>query len=157
MVKNYIFLGAPGVGKGTLAKKISGSKNLVHISSGDIFRKNIKEETEIGIEAKKYIDKGLYVPDNVTNEMVRRRLEQDDVKTNGCILDGYPRTVAQAEFLEQLPEFKITSAVLLDTDDETVKKRLAHRAKVEKRSDDSPEIISKRIKVYHNKTKPLID
>ena len=96
-----IMLGAPGSGKGTLAKELSKEYNLVHISTGDIFRENIKNETELGKKANEYISKGQLVPDDLTIDLVKNRLSQEDVK-NGAILDGFPRTTHQAEELEKL-------------------------------------------------------
>ena len=124
-----IMLGAPGSGKGTLAKELSKEYSLVHISTGDIFRKNMKEQTELGKLAEKYISKGQLVPDELTIDLVKNRLSQDDVK-NGAILDGFPRTAHQAEELEKFIKNNNqmdTVAVLLDIPDEDLVKRVVNR------------------------------
>lgn len=124
-----IMLGAPGSGKGTLAKELSKEYSLVHISTGDIFRENIKNETELGKKANEYISKGQLVPDELTIDLVKNRLSQDDVK-NGAILDGFPRTAHQAEKLEKFIKNNNqmdTVAVLLDIPDEDLVKRVVNR------------------------------
>ena len=124
-----IMLGAPGSGKGTLAKELSKEYSLVHISTGDIFRENIKNETELGKKANEYISKGQLVPDELTIDLVKNRLSQDDVK-NGAILDGFPRTAHQAEELEKFIKSNNqmdTVAVLLDIPDEDLVKRVVNR------------------------------
>lgn len=152
MIKGLIFLGAPGVGKGTLAALLAEKKGFKHISTGEIFRAEIQAETPLGLKVKSILDAGEYVPDEVTNEIVKNVLNSAEVKAKGFILDGYPRTINQAEFLEQ-NGIKIDAAVLLNAADEVVIKRLLGRG----RKDDSMEIITNRIKVYNEKTKPLID
>ena len=124
-----IMLGAPGSGKGTLAKELSKEYNLVHISTGDIFRENIKNETELGKKANEYISKGMLVPDDLTIDLAKNRLTQDDVK-NGAILDGFPRTTHQAEELEKFIKNNNpiqTVAILLDIPDEDLVKRVVNR------------------------------
>ena len=124
-----IMLGAPGSAKGTLAKELSKEYSLVHISTGDIFRENIKNETELGKKANEYISKGQLVPDELTIDLVKNRLSQDDVK-NGAILDGFPRTAHQAEELEKFIKNNNqmdTVAVLLDIPDEDLVKRVVNR------------------------------
>ena len=124
-----IMIGAPGSGKGTLAKELSKEYSLVHISTGDIFRENIKNETELGKKANEYISKGQLVPDELTIDLVKNRLSQDDVK-NGAILDGFPRTAHQAEELEKFIKNNNqmdTVAVLLDIPDEDLVKRVVNR------------------------------
>ena len=124
-----IMLGAPGSGKGTLAKELSKEYSLVHISTGDIFRENIKNETELGKKANEYISKGQLVPDELTIDLVKNRLSQDDVK-NGAILDGFPRTAHQAEELEKFIKNNNqmdTVAVFLDIPDEDLVKRVVNR------------------------------
>lgn len=153
MIKNYIFLGAPGVGKGTMAAKLQGEKGIKHISTGEIFRENIKNKTPLGVKVKAIIASGEYVPDEVTNEIVKDTLSTEYVKKHGFLLDGYPRTSNQAQFLKD-NGFNITAAVLLDASDETVIGRLVDRARGE---DDTPEIIKHRLEVYNKQTKPLID
>ena len=124
-----IMLGAPGAGKGTQAKKIAEKYSIPHISTGDIFRENIKNETELGKKANEYISKGQLVPDELTIDLVKNRLSQDDVK-NGAILDGFPRTAHQAEELEKFIKNNNqmdTVAVLLDIPDEDLVKRVVNR------------------------------
>lgn len=124
-----IMLGAPGSGKGTLAKELSKQYNLVHISTGDIFRENIKNETELGKKANMYMSEGKLVPDDLTIDLVKNRLEQEDVK-NGAILDGFPRTTHQAEELEKFIKNNNpidTVAILLDIPDEDLVKRVVNR------------------------------
>ena len=183
---NIIMLGAPGAGKGTIAVLIKEKYNLPHISTGDIFRANIKEETELGKLAKSYIDKGALVPDNVTINMVMDRLSSDDCKS-GYILDGFPRTIVQAtEFEKALQKLntKIDVCILVDGDDDMIANRLSGRRVCEKcgasyhiehmkpvkegicdkcggnlihRKDDTVDVIKDRLKTYHEQTQPLID
>lgn len=153
MVKNYIFLGPPGVGKGTLAQLVEKKHGIKHISTGDIFRNNIKNKTPIGIKVKKILDSGEYVSDDLTNEIVKDAIFNDSVKKSGFILDGYPRTLNQAQFLKDI-NLEITGAVLLHASDEVILHRLTSRARGE---DDTPEVIKRRLEVYNKKTKPLID
>jgi len=152
MIKNYIFLGAPGVGKGTLAVKLYKEKGYKHISTGEMFRRAIKNETELGIKVKKIIAAGDYVPDELTNALVKEVLDSKKVKESGFILDGYPRTINQSEFLKE-NGYKLDGAILLEASDEVVFDRLINR----KRADDNPDIIKNRIEVYNKQTKPLID
>ena len=156
MIKNLIFLGAPGVGKGTLAKEVAKSKGLVHISTGDIFRKEIAAESELGLKVKAILAAGEYVSDDITNAIVKKTLESSEVKAKGFILDGYPRTINQAEFLKSI-NVHLDGAVLLKAADSVVQSRLESRAKIENRQDDTPEVIAKRIEVYNEKTAPLIN
>ena len=181
-----VMLGAPGAGKGTQAKKISAKYNIPHISTGDIFRANIKEGTELGKKAKEYMDQGLLVPDELVLDLIVDRLGKDDCK-NGYVLDGFPRTIPQAEALEKaLGEQgeKIDYALNIDVPDENIINRMSGRracvgcgatyhliyapTKVEGvcdvcgkelilRDDDKPETVKKRLDVYHEQTKPLID
>lgn len=150
--KNYIFLGPPGVGKGTLAQLMSNRHHLKHISTGDIFRQAIKAQSELGKKVEQIVETGAYVPDQITNELVKQTLNDWQVKQQGFILDGYPRTLNQANFLEKAG-IKIDQVILLNAPMEIVLKRLMAR----KRADDNPEIIKDRIEVYNQKTKPLID
>ena len=181
-----IMLGAPGAGKGTQAKKISAKYDIPHISTGDIFRANIKNGTELGKKAKSYMDQGLLVPDELTVDLVMDRIQKEDCK-NGYILDGFPRTIPQAEALDQALKAlgeKLDYAIEVDVPDENIVKRMAGRracvhcgatyhivhapTKVENicdacgrdlilRDDDKPETVTKRLTVYHDQTKPLID
>lgn len=175
---NLILLGAPGAGKGTQAVRIAKKYGIPHISTGDIFRKNIKEQTPIGVTAKSYIDKGQLVPDEVTVEIVRLRLLEDDAK-NGYLLDGFPRTLAQAEALDKIAN--IDTVINIDVDLNALSDRLTGRrvcskcgesyhvstkkdedcdkcgGKLMHRDDDKPETVANRLKVYTASTAPLID
>lgn len=149
-----VFLGPPGAGKGTQAKVIAKELHIPHISTGDIFRENIKNKTELGIKAQEYNDKGMLVPDEITNEMVKLRLQDDDC-SNGYILDGYPRTLPQAEFLKNVQD--IDKAVYFKLSDEISMQRMIGRSKESNRTDDNIDIIKNRIVVYKKQTQPLID
>lgn len=181
-----IMLGAPGAGKGTQAKQIADKYQIPHISTGDIFRANIKNETELGKKAKTYMDQGLLVPDELTLELIIDRFKNPDCK-NGYVLDGFPRTIPQAEALDAaLAEQgdKIDFAINVDVPDENIVNRMAGRraclscgatyhivhipTKVEGicdrcqsplvlRDDDKPETVMKRLSVYHDQTQPLIE
>ena len=181
-----IMLGAPGAGKGTQAKKIAAKYDIPHISTGDIFRANIKNGTELGNKAKTYMDQGLLVPDELVVDLVVDRVQQDDCK-NGYVLDGFPRTIPQAEALDKaLAEFgdKIDYAIDVNVPDENIVKRMGGRracvgcgatyhlvyapTKTEGicdvcgkelilRDDDKPETVQKRLNVYNEQTQPLID
>ena len=156
----YILLmGPPGAGKGTQAARLIEKYGIPQISTGDMFRAAIKIETPLGVEAKKYIDAGQLVPDSVTVGIVRDRLVKDDCKS-GFILDGFPRTTAQAVSLDAiLKELGISlDAVLnLNVPSEELVKRISERAVLENRADDNPETVQKRLAVYEESTKPLID
>ncbi len=181
-----IMLGAPGAGKGTQAKKIAAKYEIPHISTGDIFRANIKNGTELGKKAKTYMDQGLLVPDELVVDLVVDRVNQEDC-ANGYVLDGFPRTIPQAEALtEALAKMgqKVDFAVDVDVPDENIVRRMGGRracvgcgatyhveyapAKKEGicdacggelilRDDDKPETVQKRLNVYHEQTQPLID
>src|SRR5579859_1362665 len=149
-----LLIGPPGSGKGTQAERISDRLGIVAISTGDIFRFNVKEQTPLGVEAKKYMDAGDFVPDSVTNSMVRDRLAQDDAR-EGFLLDGYPRTVAQVEYLDGiLAEGGVGLDVVLQltADDEELVTRLLGRAKETGRSDDNEAVIRHRLELYHTQT-----
>lgn len=181
-----IILGAPGSGKGTTATVLREKYSLAHISTGDIFRANIKNGTPLGVEAKSYIDKGALVPDSVTIRMVEDRLAQDDTK-NGYILDGFPRTLAQAQALDEIlakSGSSIDAVLSIVVDDEIIKDRVSSRrvcekcgasynvrfkptkvegvcdecgGKVVQRADDTAETVAARLETYYKNTKPLID
>ena len=181
-----IMLGAPGAGKGTQAKKIAELCKIPHISTGDIFRANIKEGTELGKKAKSYMDAGELVPDELVCDLVVDRIQQDDC-TNGYILDGFPRTIPQAEALTNALnaiEQKLAHALNFDVPDENIIRRMAGRRscvgcgatyhvefnppKVEGacdvcgeelvlRDDDKPETVKNRLAIYHKETEPLIE
>ena len=151
-------MGPPGAGKGTQAVNISKTLNIPHISTGDIFRENMKNETALGLEAKAFYDKGMYVPDEVTNRIVEDRLTWDDVK-NGFLLDGYPRTIEQVNFLDQIlaqKSQKIEKVLELTIDIPVVVARLLKRAQEQGRIDDTKEVITKRLEVYASSTAPLL-
>lgn len=181
-----VLLGPPGAGKGTQAKSISNKYSIPHISTGDIFRKNISENTPLGIEAKSYMDKGQLVPDEVTINMVKDRLSQDDCK-NGYLLDGFPRTVAQAEaldsFLNERNE-ELDTALAIEVPNEFILERMTGRrvcpscgasyhvkfnpptdnkscdlcgTEVIQRKDDTEATVKERLEVYGKETEPLIN
>ena len=181
-----IMLGAPGAGKGTQAKKIAAEYKIPHISTGDIFRANIKNNTELGQKAKAYMDKGELVPDELTLDLIMDRFKQPDCE-NGYVLDGFPRTIPQAEALDAALTAKgeaVDFAINVEVPDENIINRMSGRracvgcgatyhikynpTKVEGicdrcgseivlREDDKPETVQKRLKVYHEQTQPLID
>ena len=181
-----IMLGAPGAGNGTQAKQIAAKYSIPHISTGDIFRANIKNGTELGKKAKTYMDQGLLVPDELTCDLVMDRIQQDDCK-NGFVLDGFPRTIPQAESLDAALEKidqKMDYAIDVDVPDENIINRMGGRRAclncgatyhivsippkkegicdhcgnaLVLRDDDKPETVKKRLDVYHEQTQPLID
>lgn len=157
-MKNIILFGPPGAGKGTQAEVLKDTYNLVHISTGDVFRYNIKNETELGLSAKSYIDKGQLVPDEVTINMLKAEVEKNE-GANGFIFDGFPRTEAQAKALDKLlisKNTQVNGMVALEVDDEILVNRLLERGKTSGRPDDADEsIIRNRIKVYYNETAVL--
>ena len=157
---NLILFGPPGSGKGTQAKKLIEKYNLLHISTGDLFRFNIKNNTPLGIEAKSYMDKGNLVPDSVTINMLKAKVnENPDVP--GFIFDGFPRNIAQAEALDSFlkeKEQSVSGLLALDVPDEELIKRLLERGKDSGRPDDQDEnIIANRINVYNKETAPVFD
>lgn len=181
-----IMLGAPGAGKGTQAKKIAGKYNIPHISTGDIFRANIKNGTELGKKAKTYMDQGLLVPDELVVDLVVDRVNQEDC-AGGYVLDGFPRTIPQAEALTEALEKlgqKMDYAIDVDVPDENIVNRMSGRRacvgcgatyhmvyappkqegicdtcgkELILRDDDKPETVQKRLNVYHEQTQPLIE
>jgi adenylate kinase len=153
-----IIMGPPGAGKGTQAKFIAEHFGIPAISTGDIFRANVSRGTPLGVEAKKYMDAGEYVPDEVTNLMVRDRIDQPDAEP-GFLLDGYPRTLAQVEELDGMIRFtghRLDAVVVLTVDPEEIVQRLLQRAQVEGRADDTEDVIRRRQEVYAEQTAPLI-
>ncbi|MCK5927496.1 MAG: adenylate kinase [Nocardioides sp.] len=154
-----IFMGPPGAGKGTQAAVVAEKYGIPAISTGDIFRANVGEGTPLGLEAKRYMDAGEYVPDSVTNNMVRDRLAQPDAEP-GFLLDGYPRTLAQVEELDGMlaaSGASLDAVVVLTVDSEELVQRLLKRAETSGRSDDTEEVIRHRQDVYTEQTAPLID
>jgi adenylate kinase len=152
-----LIMGPPGAGKGTQAQRISKRLDIVAISTGDIFRTNVKSETPLGIEAKKSMDNGDFVPDSVTNGMVRDRLGEPDVK-NGFLLDGYPRTTAQVDYLDEVlaeAENQLDVVLQLTADDEELMQRLLARAEQTGRSDDTESVIRHRLDLYHEQTEAV--
>ena len=185
MPVKIILLGPPGAGKGTQAKSISNKYSIHHISTGDIFRKNISENTPLGIEAKSYMDNGQLVPDEVTINMVKDRLQQEDCK-QGYLLDGFPRTVSQAEALQDFLESRnesLDTALLIEVPRDFILERMTGRrvcpscgasyhikfnpavngkcelcgSDVVQRKDDTEETVKERLDVYEKQTQPLID
>jgi adenylate kinase len=183
---NLILFGPPGAGKGTQAERLRSDFQLPFISTGDMLRANVKGETELGKKAKEYMDAGDLVPDDLIVAMAAERLQEDDAQ-DGFILDGFPRTVAQAQALDrQLSQLgrRVTTALLIDVPDEQVIRRLSGRrvcvkaghnyhvefdppkhegvcdqdgSRLIQRDDDKPEVIENRLRVYHEKTKPLVE
>jgi adenylate kinase len=154
-----ILMGPPGAGKGTQAKVIAERLSVPAVSTGDIFRENVSQETELGLEAKRYMDAGDYVPDEVTNAMVRDRISDADA-ADGFLLDGYPRTVAQVAELDTMLDaagHSLDAVVVLTVDKDEVVQRLVKRAQAEGRSDDDEEVMRHRQDVYTEQTAPLIE
>ncbi len=159
-MKYYILFGPPGAGKGTHAVAVREKYNLCHISTGELLRAEISAGTELGKQAKALIDKGLLVPDEVVEGMIASKFDTV-TGVNGFLLDGFPRTLNQAEDLDKILSErgqKVDAVISLMISDELVKQRIAHRAAIEGRADDaSEETINNRIKTYHSQTEPLID
>ncbi len=181
-----IMLGAPGAGKGTQAKQIAEKYHIPHISTGDIFRANIKNGTQLGKEAKKYMDQGMLVPDELTTNLLVDRIKNADCE-NGYVLDGFPRTIPQAECLDQAlakMDDAVDYAINVDVPDENIIRRMSGRraclscgatyhiqyhppkadntcdvcgSQLVLRDDDKPETVKKRLEVYHGQTQPLMD
>jgi adenylate kinase len=154
-----IFLGAPGAGKGTQAQILAESCGIPHISTGDILRAEVKAETELGLQAKSYMNKGELVPDSLILDMIRGRLSQSDA-SQGWILDGFPRNTTQAEFLDKLLaeiEQSYDLAIDLMVPQEKLVARLLNRATIQNRPDDTEDVIRRRLVVYDQQTAPLID
>ncbi|MDA0246606.1 MAG: adenylate kinase [Actinobacteria bacterium] len=154
-----LLIGPPGAGKGTQAALLAQHFGIPAISTGDIFRENVRNETPLGLEAKAFMDRGEYVPDSLTNALVRDRLNQEDAVA-GFLLDGYPRTIDQVEELDDIleeTEKKLDVVVQLTADSEELLRRLSGRAQEQGRSDDTPEVIKRRLDVYEEQTAPLID
>jgi adenylate kinase len=154
-----ILMGPPGAGKGTQAQVVAERYSIPAISTGDIFRKNVSEGTELGIQAQRFMDAGEYVPDELTNLMVRNRIDEPDAD-RGFLLDGYPRTLAQVEELDGMIKHTghvLDAVVVLTVDQEELVQRLLQRAETEGRADDTEDVVRRRQEVYHDQTAPLID
>jgi len=154
-----ILMGPPGAGKGTQAQVVAERYSIPAISTGDIFRKNASEGTELGIQAQRFMDAGEYVPDELTNLMVRNRIDEPDAE-RGFLLDGYPRTLAQVEELDGMIKHTghvLDAVVVLTVDKEELVQRLLQRAETEGRADDTEDVVRRRQEVYHDQTAPLID
>lgn len=158
-MSRLLLIGPPGAGKGTQAALLAQAYGIPAISTGDIFRANVKAETELGLLAKSFMDKGEYVPDSVTNDLVRDRLSQEDTK-KGFLLDGYPRTrdqVLELDDILQSNNQKLDAVVLLTADTDELVKRLLNRAQEQNRADDTEDVIRHRQNVYQEQTAPLIE
>jgi adenylate kinase len=158
-VTRLLIIGPPGAGKGTQAALLAESFGIPEISTGDIFRYNVKNETELGLKAKAFMDRGEYVPDSLTNDLVRDRLAKPDAEA-GFLLDGYPRTVDQVQELDAILSEsgrKLDVVVQLAADNDELVRRLSGRAALEGRADDTPDVIRRRLEVYDEQTAVLID
>ena len=156
MTDSVVFLGPPGAGKGTQALRIASEFNLAHISTGDMLREHVKEQTDLGKTAKSLLDEGKLVPDELVIEMLIERLNQDDC-LGGSILDGFPRTLNQAKSLEKINnEFPVVKVIVFEADYEELTKRILLRGKISGRSDDTEDSIRVRLEVYQKDTEPLI-
>ncbi|MFP4005799.1 MAG: adenylate kinase [Candidatus Hadarchaeia archaeon] len=180
---NLIIFGPPGGGKGTYSSRISGEYDIPHIATGDIFRREVKKETDLGKRVKSYLDEGDLVPDDLVNEVVRERLTEPDCK-NGFVLDGYPRTLKQAKALNEIEDIEIDLVINLNVGEKVIINRLSNRrvcrdcgeiynlksippeeegicdkcgGKLYQREDDKPEVIKNRLKQYRERSKPLLD
>ena len=156
-MSRFLLIGPPGAGKGTQAARLAESYGIPAISTGDIFRYNVKNETELGKLAKSYMDRGEYVPDSVTNDLVRDRLNMDDAAA-GFLLDGYPRTADQVNELDSILAEQgqsLDAVILLTADTDEVVRRLLNRAIEQGRADDTEDVIRRRLEVYEAETAPL--
>jgi adenylate kinase len=157
-MSRFLIIGAPGAGKGTQAEFIAKAFEIPAISTGDIFRHNVKNETELGKQAKAFMDRGEYVPDSLTNDLVRDRLSHDDAQA-GFLLDGYPRTAEQVVELDSIladAGTQLDAVIQLTADTDEVVRRLLGRAIEQGRADDTEDVIRRRLEVYEEQTAPLI-
>lgn len=159
-MKYYILFGPPGAGKGTQAKLMVDKFNLHHVSTGDLLRKEIAKESELGLLAKSLIEAGNFVDDSIVEQLIENEIENNPT-VNGFIFDGFPRTTAQAEVLDEMLKkrgHQVDKVISFIIDDRMIFERIRHRANIEGRKDDtSSEVIQNRIDTYHKKTEPLID
>jgi adenylate kinase len=158
-MSRVVLMGPPGAGKGTQAVYLAERLGVPHISTGDIFRANVSQGTELGVEAKRYMDAGEYVPDSVTNAMVRDRIAADDAAV-GFLLDGYPRTTDQVAELNGMLEasgHRLDHVVELTVDTDEVVQRLLERSRIQGRADDTEDVIRRRLEVYFEQTAPLTE
>jgi len=156
-VSRFLLIGPPGAGKGTQAERLAKAFNIPAVSTGEIFRMNVKNETELGKLAKSFMDRGEYVPDSVTNDLVRDRLSHQDA-AGGFLLDGYPRTADQVAELDSIledGETKLDAVIQLTADTEEIVRRLLNRAIEQGRADDTEDVIRRRLEVYATETAPL--
>ena len=156
-MSRFLLIGPPGAGKGTQAARLAESYGIPAISTGDIFRFNVKNETELGKLAKSFMDRGEYVPDSVTNDLVRDRLNMDDAAA-GFLLDGYPRTADQVSELDSIldeHDTTLNAVILLTADTDEIVRRLLNRAIEQGRTDDTEDVIRRRLEVYEAETAPL--
>lgn len=155
-----VFVGPPGVGKGTQCRLLAKELELLHLSTGEVLRKAIQDDTELGQKAANYIDHGKLVPDEVMIDLIDDRVTSSENEISGCLLDGFPRTLVQAKALDLLLQKrgdKLAVVIELLADRTEVLKRLAARAALEGRSDDDPETIARRLKIFDKQTGPIVD
>ena len=154
-----VFVGPPGSGKGTQSQRLSERLGLPHLSTGEIFRQAKQEDTPLGRQVAKLIDAGQLVPDEVVMELVAERLDEPDCR-DGCLFDGFPRTLAQAQSLDQILEdlgSRLERVLELQVDEQELERRMLRRAQLESRPDDTPETLRRRLEIYHRETGPLLD
>ncbi|MDE5745297.1 MAG: adenylate kinase [Paramuribaculum sp.] len=157
---NIVVFGAPGSGKGTQSEKLIDRYGIHHISTGEVLREHIKNDTPLGKIASEYISKGHLIPDNLMLEILKHELDSNPVTEKGVIFDGFPRTIPQAEALNEMLAMrgeKVDAVVGLEVDDDELMERMIQRGKATGRADDTPETIANRLKVYHSQTQPLRD
>jgi adenylate kinase len=156
---NLVFIGPPGSGKGTQSIKLAASRSLVHLSTGDLLRQAIKDQSEIGKKADEYMSRGELVPDSLIIGLIEEMVKSGKL-SDGFILDGFPRTIPQAEALKKMfanNDICLDKAILLEVSEDEVISRLKGRAEKERRSDDTDEVVKHRLEVYQNQTEPIIE
>ncbi len=159
MPVDVVFFGPPGSGKGTQASRLASTLGIPQVSTGDLLRSNVARGTDLGKVARPIMDSGALVPDDLVTRMLKERLEEPDAPT-GALFDGYPRTVPQAEELDRLLRIEgrsLTAVLFIDVPDPVIVGRLVKRAEIEGRSDDTPETVAARLRVYRDKTEPLAE